>query len=124
MHVWQKVCDLCRDIFCSRSVKGNLGVDRRVLREECSSFSKSDSDIEWIVQPQMSISLNDSEPIKRAYMPIPKPLLQELKTYLQDLKAQGWIKFLIFLSGGLCPKKGWCYAPVCRLQGPQFKNTC
>lgn len=63
-----------------------------MLREESSSFSKSDSDIRCIEKLQLKVSLKDPEPVVRTYMSVPKPLHEEMKDYLTDLIAQGWIK--------------------------------
>lgn len=65
---------------------------RQMLREECHSFSRSDNDIGCIGRLQMTISLKDPEPVKRTYMSVPRPLYQEMKGYLHDLIAQGWVK--------------------------------
>lgn len=75
----------------------HLGEDQRqvvkqMLREECNSFSQSDSDIGCIEKLHMTISLRDTEPVKRAYISVPGPLYQEMKSYLHDLIAQGWVR--------------------------------
>lgn len=67
-------------------------VARQMLREECHSFSRSDNDIGCIERLQMTISLKDSDPVKRTYMSVPRPLYQEMKGYLHDLIAQGWVR--------------------------------
>ncbi|KAL1249455.1 hypothetical protein QQF64_020460 [Cirrhinus molitorella] len=67
-------------------------VVQKMLREECQSFSKSDNDIGCIRNLQLSISLKDDEPVNRTYMSVPKPLYCEMKQYLHDLIAQGWIE--------------------------------
>lgn len=67
-------------------------VVRQMLREECHSFSRSDNDIGCIERLKMTISLKDSEPVKRTYMSVPRPLYQEMKGYLYDLIAQGWVR--------------------------------
>ena len=41
---------------------------------------------------QLSISLKDCEPVAKTYMSVPKPLYREMKDYLHDLIAQGWVK--------------------------------
>lgn len=41
---------------------------------------------------QMNISLKDNEPVSRTYQSVTKPLYQEMKGYLQDLIAQGWVE--------------------------------
>uniref|UniRef100_A0A8C7CJY9 ribonuclease H n=1 Tax=Oncorhynchus kisutch TaxID=8019 RepID=A0A8C7CJY9_ONCKI len=40
----------------------------------------------------MTISLKDSEPVKRTYMSVPRPLYQEMKGYIYDLIVQGWVR--------------------------------
>lgn len=65
---------------------------KQMLREECQVFSKSDDDIGCAKGLQMSLSLNDSTPVARTYNSVPRPLYQEMKDYLQDLIAQGWVE--------------------------------
>lgn len=65
---------------------------KKMLREECHSFSRSDNDIGCIERLRMTISLKDPEPVKRTYLSVPKPLHQEMKGYLHDLIAQGWVR--------------------------------
>ncbi|KAI3365872.1 hypothetical protein L3Q82_000851 [Scortum barcoo] len=64
----------------------------QMLREESQSFSRSDDDIGCVENLQMDISLKDNEPVSRTYQSVPKPLYQEMKDYLQDLIAQGWVE--------------------------------
>ncbi len=64
---------------------------KRMLREECHAFSKSDDDIGCVPGLQLSILLNDNTPVARTYTSVPKPLYQEMKDYLHDLIAQGWV---------------------------------
>ena len=64
----------------------------QMLREESQSFSRSDDDIGCVENLQMNISLKDNEPVLRTYLSVPKPLYQEMKDYLQDLIAQGWVE--------------------------------
>lgn len=65
---------------------------KQMLREECCSFSQTDNDIGCIDNLKMTISLKDNEPVKRTYMSVPRPLYQEMKSYLHDLIAQGWVR--------------------------------
>lgn len=64
---------------------------KRMLREECHAFSKSDDDIGFVPGLQVSVSLNDNTPVARTYTSVPKPLYQEMKDYLHDLIGQGWV---------------------------------
>lgn len=63
-----------------------------MLREESGCFSRCDSDIGCIEKLQLKISLKNQEPVARNYMSVPKPLYEEIKDYLVDLLAQGWIE--------------------------------
>ena len=67
-------------------------IAHQMLREESASFSKTDDDIGFIEKLQLSISLKDCEPVAKTYMSVPKPLYREMKDYLHDLIAQGWVK--------------------------------
>lgn len=84
--VWDPPVDV------SHLSKHQRQVVQQMLREECHSFSKSDNDIGCIRDLQLSISLKDEEPVSRTYMSVPKPLYREMKEYLHDLIAQGWIE--------------------------------
>ena len=65
---------------------------QQMLREESDSFSHSDDDIGCIENLRLSISLKDAEPVAKTYISVPKPLYQEMKSYLHDLIAQGWVR--------------------------------
>lgn len=67
------------------------GVVQKMLREECSSFSKSDDDIGCIDKLKLKISLKDMDPVARTYLSVPKPLYKEMKEYLHNFIAQGWV---------------------------------
>lgn len=64
----------------------------QMLREESGSFSRSDDDIGCVENLQMDITLRDDEPVSKTYLSVPKPLYKEMKDYLQDLIAQGWVE--------------------------------
>lgn len=85
-QLWDPPVDL------SHLDEGQRQIVHKMLREESSSFSKSESDIGCIDKLQLKISLKDSEPVVRTYMSVPKPLYEEMKDYLTDLIAQGWIE--------------------------------
>lgn len=65
---------------------------KKMLRDECFSFSKSENYIGCIEKLQLSISLKDTEPVSKTYLSVPKHLNREMKDYLHDLIAQGWIR--------------------------------
>ncbi|KAL6471946.1 hypothetical protein MHYP_G00205960 [Metynnis hypsauchen] len=67
---------------------------KEMLWRECHSFAKDENDIGCIQNLQLSITLKDQEPVARAYVSVPKPLYQEMKDYLHDLIAQGWVEKL------------------------------
>ncbi len=64
---------------------------QKMLYEESGVFSKGDDDIVCIPNLQMFIILQDDIPVQRAYSAVPKPLFSEVKDYVQDLLAKGWI---------------------------------
>ena len=64
---------------------------RRMLKEEAASFGKNEDDIGCIEDLQMDIELSDSTPVQRNYVLIPRPLYQELKTYIEDLMNKQFI---------------------------------
>ncbi len=67
------------------------GIVKRMLYEESAAFSRDADDIGCIPSLQMQISLKDDIPVQRAYSTVPKPLFNEVKSYIQDLLAKGWI---------------------------------
>lgn len=64
----------------------------QMLREESASFSKTDDDVGCIEKLQLCISLKDNEHVAKTYLSVPKPLYREMKDYLRDLIAQGWVQ--------------------------------
>lgn len=62
-----------------------------MLYEESNVFVHGDDDIGCIPSLQMTINLKDDIPVQRAYASIPKPLYKEVKEYVQDLLARGWV---------------------------------
>ncbi|XP_039866235.1 uncharacterized protein LOC120720578 [Simochromis diagramma] len=65
---------------------------RKVLRDECAAFSKDESNVGCIPSLQLKIRLNDTTPVRRTYISVPKPLHKEVKEYLEDLLNRGWIQ--------------------------------
>ena len=66
-------------------------VAREMLYEESAAFARDANDIGCIPSLQMALNLKDNIPVQRAYSSIPKPLFAEVKEYIQDLLAKGWI---------------------------------
>lgn len=64
---------------------------KKMLWEECQAFAFNGDDIGSIPSLKMHITLNDTSPVQRTYMSVPKPLHKEVKEYLQDLLNRGWI---------------------------------
>ncbi len=84
-EVWEPPVDL------SSLTPRQQEVARKMLQEESSSFSANDDDIGCAEGLQMDINLSDHEPVQKSYISIPRPLYTEVKQYLQDLIAKGWI---------------------------------
>ncbi|KAK2903785.1 hypothetical protein Q8A73_010442 [Channa argus] len=64
---------------------------KKMLREESAAFARDDNDMGCIPSLEMCITLKDNTPIQKAYTSIPKPLYKEVKEYIEDLLAKGWI---------------------------------
>ena len=63
-----------------------------MLKKHVGVFSRDKHDIGEIKDLKMKINLHDYEPVKRSYTSLPKPLYQEVKQYVEDLLAQGWVQ--------------------------------
>ena len=64
---------------------------RRMLKEGAESFAKNEDDIRCMEDLQMDIELSDSTPVQPNYVSIPRPLYQEVKTYIEDLMNKQFI---------------------------------
>lgn len=64
---------------------------KQMLYEESQAFAQDDDDIGCIPSLQMSINLKHNISVQRIYTSVPKPLYKEVKEYVQDLAAKGWI---------------------------------
>lgn len=68
-----------------------------LLKDEVSqvrkhTFTRDDNDIGCADGLQMSIELNDQVPVHSSYNAVPKPLLQEVKNYVNNLLNKQWIR--------------------------------
>ena len=78
-----------------------------MLQEESDVFSKSKNDIGHIKDFKLDIKLTDETPFGEAYRKIPGNLYQEVKNYVNDLLANGWIKqsYSPYSSPMVCVRK-------------------
>lgn len=65
---------------------------KAMLMQEWDAFSKGDDDVGCAPDLEMEINLKDNEPVRGAYISIPKPLQREVKDYIVDLINRGWVK--------------------------------
>ena len=56
-----------------------------LLVKEQDSFAKDDSDIGSIKHLKLAIRLKDETPVQKNYVVVPRPLYQEVKSYIEDL---------------------------------------
>ena len=63
-----------------------------MLKTERGAFSIGDEDIGLINDLHMKINLSDDIPVQKNYMSIPRPLLREVKEYINDLLKKNWIR--------------------------------
>lgn len=85
LTLWHPPVDL------SHLSEDQQAVVKQMLHEESASFARDGNDVGCIPSLQMSINLKDDIPVQRSYSSIPKPLFKEVKDYIQDLLAKGWI---------------------------------
>lgn len=85
---WEPPVDLTDSGLSEEQVK----VVRQLLSDERDAFSKSEDDIGDASGLKIDINLIDKTPVQQCYASIPKPLYQEVKDYLHDLLAKGWIR--------------------------------
>ena len=77
----------------------NLTTEQRkkvheMLISERSAFCKDDTDIGCANDLQMKIELTDNTPVAKNYVGVPRPLIGELKEYVEDLLNRGFIQKL------------------------------
>ena len=65
---------------------------RNMLDEVKEVFSRNDSDIGNIKEFEMKIHLTDNVPVKEAYRKVPRHMYNEVKNYIDDLIANGWVR--------------------------------
>lgn len=63
-----------------------------MLKEERGAFSIGNEDIGQISDLHMKINLSDHIPVQKNYISIPRPLLQEVKEYINGLLRKNWIR--------------------------------
>ena len=62
-----------------------------ILKKESPAFAVDDGDAGSASGLQLDVQLTDHEPVQKSYNSIPRPLYAEVKQYLKDLIARGWI---------------------------------
>ena len=80
------------DIDLSHLTKDQQEAVRKVLREECAVFAKDENDIGNATDLKLKINLSNDTPVKKSYISKPPPLYKEVKEYLENLLANGWIQ--------------------------------
>ena len=75
---------------------GDLNSEERkaatqLLIEEADAFAIDDDDVGCITELQMDIKLNDSTPVQKNYVAVPRPLFPEVKAYIEDLLNKNFI---------------------------------
>ena len=63
----------------------------RLLQENSAAFARDDTDLGSAPDLKMKINLSDTTPVRKTYMSLPRPLYQEVRTYLSDLISRNWI---------------------------------
>jgi hypothetical protein len=57
-----------------------------LLVEQADAFAEDDDDVGHIpINLQMNIRLNDTKPVQKNYVAVPRSLYPEVKAYIEDL---------------------------------------
>ena len=64
----------------------------QLLLEEADAFAQNDDDVGSIPDLQMNIQLNDTTPVQKNYVAVPRPLYPEVKAYIEDLLNRNFIR--------------------------------
>ena len=87
----QELNDVIPEVDMSGLTSEQQEVVQKMLKEEAASFAKNEDDIGCIEGLHMGIDLSDSTPVQRNYVSIPRPLYQEVKSYIEDLLNKQFI---------------------------------
>ena len=85
---WEPEVDICTKGLSDDQVRQN----KKPLKADCHSFSRTDDDIGCAPDLEMDIRLVDTEPIRKTNSSIPPPSFKEVKDYLYDLMSKGFIR--------------------------------
>ena len=64
----------------------------QLLLEEADAFAQNDDDIGSIPDLQMNVQLNDTTPVQKNYVAVPRPLYPEVKASIEDLLNRNFIR--------------------------------
>ena len=76
---------------------GDLNIEQRtaatqLLIKEADAFAVDEDDVGCITKLQMDIKLNDTTPVQKNYVAVPRPLYPEVKAYIEDLLNKNFIR--------------------------------
>ena len=76
---------------------GDLNIEQRtaatqLLIEEADAFAVHEDDVGCITELQMDIKLNDTTPVQKNYVALPRPLYPEVKAYIEGLLNKNFIR--------------------------------
>ena len=76
---------------------GDLNIEQRtaatqLLIEEADAFAVHEDDVGCITELQVDIKLNDTTPVQKNYVAVPRPLYPEVKAYIEDLLNKNFIR--------------------------------
>lgn len=81
----------CPPVDLSHPPETQQEAAKTMLQEDCEAFAYNSDNIGCIPSLKTHINFNNTSPVQKINMFIPKPLHQEGKEYLQDLLNKGWI---------------------------------
>ncbi|CAB3988534.1 Hypothetical predicted protein [Paramuricea clavata] len=64
----------------------------KLLVEQADAFAHDDDDVGHIPNLQINIQFNDTKPVQKNYVAVPRPLYLEVKAYIEDLINRNFIR--------------------------------
>jgi hypothetical protein len=64
----------------------------KLLVEQADAFAEDDDHVGHIPNLQMNIRLNDTKPVQKNYVAVPRPLYPEVKAYIEDFLNRNFIR--------------------------------
>ena len=89
---YQTIPEHVKDISLAGLTEEQKAAAIKLLIDEQQVFAKNGEDVGTIPDLKMKIPLTDSIPVQKNYLAVPRPLYQEVKSYIEDLLNKQFIR--------------------------------